>query len=716
VKTPTLLLALLLAAPLAFAANPESYEHYLHGLLAERKGDLATALSDYRKAVELDANATEVYRDLAQLNLRTGRTEDALHAAQRVRDLAPKEASSFLFLGHVHFARGDLSMAAQAYEKALQLEPKNLRALENLGDYYARSNPKKAMEYYKRYLDIEPRDAEIYFQMGTLNQKGRDFAGAITAYKKSIQYDPQQVASHLALAELYELRKSTQAAIEQYEACEQLDPRNPAFYSRLGRLYFENKQWDEAASQFQNAKTLEPQNSTNYYYLARIAEERQQWPEAGKLAEEAYRLSRDTQFLPLLAYYLTMQRRTREAVTWLEKARKADPENPNVLLFLGMDYLELDKPAKARDILQAGAGLHPTDVQLNFQLGIAFDRLKQFDQAVKQFEQVLRLDPKNAATLNYLGYSYADRGIKLVEAEKLVRQAVDLDRTNGAYWDSLGWVFYKQGKFPEAVHALQQAILYSQEALIYEHLGDAYQADQKLDRATGAWAKALALDPKNKAVEKKMEGVTQSALASANQRKVLKYIEGNFRQISNLQGLVQVTGRLQKTRLKTQGGVYYMRPDRFLLAIGASAMPAARVSVKGQSVQIQPREIGDQWGSRGLEGLTWLPIFFSGRLLTPLDNSPVNIDSKRSALHYKGASEEAWVDPRRGVLVQYIRKNPQGGNDVISIDAYDLVEGLWLPKEMVIENKEQKWQARLQFSNWQINEPQTAQAFDSLQP
>src|SRR5260221_14622074 len=88
----------------------DAYQEYLHGLLAERKGDMATALADYQKAVELDPQAIEVYRDLAQLNLRTGRTDAALRAAQRVRDLAPTESSSFLFLGHVYVARGDLAL------------------------------------------------------------------------------------------------------------------------------------------------------------------------------------------------------------------------------------------------------------------------------------------------------------------------------------------------------------------------------------------------------------------------------------------------------------------------------------------------------------------------------------------------------------------------------------------------------------------------------
>ncbi len=697
-------------------AGSEAYERYLHGLIAERKGDFSTALSDYQKAVELDPQATEVFRDLAQLNLRTGRTDAALRAAQHVRDLAPTQSSSFLFLGHVHVARGNLPLAAQEYEKALELDPQNLKALENLGSYYSSINTKKALDYYQRYMKIEPDDPEIHFQLGFIHQKLGDTPKAIGAFKKSVSLDPSQIASNLALAELYELTRSTAAAIAAYQKCVELDPRNPAFYARLGLLYFNNKEWDEAASQFQNARSLAPKDTTQNYYLARIAEERGQWKEASDLAQQSYEMNKDPQFLPLLAYYLTMQRRTKEAVKWLEKARKADPDNPNILLFLAMDYLELEKARKAEELLNHGIRLHPQDAQLHFQLGITYDRLGRFDQAVTEFQRVLQLDPKNAPAMNYLGYSYAERGIKLAEAESFIQSALKIDPDNGAYHDSLGWVYYKQGKFPQAITELERAVLAQPEALVYEHLGDAHWADKKADRALQIWAKAFALDPKNKALKKKIENATTQIPAGPQQRKFLKYVEGNLRQISDLRGLAFLEGRWKKERVKTQGGVYYLRPDRFLLAVGAPAAPVARVAVRGQKVLVHPREMGDAWSRIGLDGLTWLTNFFSGKLITPLDSPDVVIDQQKTNLHYKGPSEEAWIDPGRGVLVGYSRDNPQGGRDRLTIDGYELVEGLWLPKTMRIENRELGWEATLRFSDWQINQPHTAQIFNSLQP
>jgi tetratricopeptide (TPR) repeat protein len=718
-KKRLLIFALIaLISPNLFA-SAEAYQIYLHGLIAERKGDLATALQDYQKASEMDPQAIEVYRDLAQLNLRTGHTEAALHAAMRVKDLAPTESSSFLFLGHVYIARGDLSMAAQEYEKALQLDPRNLKALENLGNYYSALNTKKALEYYKRYLEIEPHDAEIFFQMGFLYQKSGDTPAAINAFKKSIEYDPQQVASHLALAELFELKKSTAAAIEQYQECVKLDSRNPAFSARLGHIYFDNKQWDAAAVQFEKAQTLEPQDATNPYYLARIAEEKGDWVKAATLAERAYQLSHDVQFLPLLSYYLTMQHRTKEAVVWLEKAIKAEPNSPNAQLFLGMDYLELDQPKKARDVLEKAVAAHPQDTQLRFQLGIAYDRLGEFEKAEREFNLVLKMDPKNAPALNYLGYSFAERGIRLEEGEAHLLKAVKIDPQNGAYWDSLGWIRYKLGHYAQASADLEKASILSQDSLIYEHLGDACAADQKMERALSAWTKSIALNPNNKPLEKKIQDASRHAIAGTNQRRYLKSVQGNFHQISDLRGSVQVEGRWEKAKLKTQGGVYYLAPDRLMLAIGPSEFagqtdkaPSARVSVKGQTVDLKPPEIGDPWKHLGQDSLSWLQNLFSGKLVSGLYDSSQITQNSKAQLHFQNAAEEAWVDPSRGVLLSYSRENSAGGRDHYVVDSYDLVEGLWLPRQVRMENSKQGWKAQMLFSNWQINEPHTAHVFE----
>ena len=82
--------------------------------------------------------------------------------------------------------------------------------------------------------------------------------------------------------------------------------------------------------------------------------------------------------------------------------------------------------------------------------GALFERQKKYDASEEAFRKVLALNPDHAGALNYLGYMLADRNVRLDEAYQMIQKAVDLEPENGAYLDSLGWVYYRQGKLTEA--------------------------------------------------------------------------------------------------------------------------------------------------------------------------------------------------------------------------------------------------------------------------
>ncbi len=87
-----------------------------------------------------------------------------------------------------------------------------------------------------------------------------------------------------------------------------------------------------------------------------------------------------------------------------------------------------------------------------------YEREKNYDAAEKSFRSVLATDPENAGALNYLGYMYAERNIRLEEAQQLISKALDIDPDNGAYQDSLGWVYYWLNKLDQAADQLRLAV------------------------------------------------------------------------------------------------------------------------------------------------------------------------------------------------------------------------------------------------------------------
>jgi tetratricopeptide (TPR) repeat protein len=130
-----------------------------------------------------------------------------------------------------------------------------------------------------------------------------------------------------------------------------------------------------------------------------------------------------------------------------------------------------------------------------FLLGAALERTGKREQAIVEFRRLLGADPEYHAALNYLGYMYAERGENLEEARTLIEKAVALEPDNGAYVDSLGWVYYRLGRLDDARVALERATrLETTDGTVQEHLGDVYGAMGQADLAGRAYRRAIALE------------------------------------------------------------------------------------------------------------------------------------------------------------------------------------------------------------------------------
>jgi tetratricopeptide (TPR) repeat protein len=142
-----------------------------------------------------------------------------------------------------------------------------------------------------------------------------------------------------------------------------------------------------------------------------------------------------------------------------------------------------------------------------FAYGAAAEQAGQLDLAEQLLKRSIELDRSNAAqALNYLGYAWVDRNIRIDEAGGLIRKALEMEPDNPAFLDSLGWFHFRKGEYPEALRLLMRAAetIHPEDAVIYEHIGDVQSALGDTRAALEFWRKALHLDPGNAPLAEKI--------------------------------------------------------------------------------------------------------------------------------------------------------------------------------------------------------------------
>ncbi len=215
---------------------------------------------------------------------------------------------------------------------------------------------------------------------------------------------------------------------------------------------------------------------------------------------------------------------TEAAIEKLHRAVVADPDNLDAITAYA-DMLRANERYKdAADayslVIGMVGGEHPQDWRYYYLRGMCYERNKAWPAAEDDFQKALSLDPGNPQVLNYLGYSWIDQGVHLDEALDMIRRALKADPADGYVVDSLGWAYYRLGRYDEAVQTLEQAVqLRASDPAINDHLGDAYwQAGRRLE-ARFQWTIASDLDPGSDIGEKarlKLDEGLQPDIATSN--------------------------------------------------------------------------------------------------------------------------------------------------------------------------------------------------------
>jgi tetratricopeptide (TPR) repeat protein len=232
-----------------------------------------------------------------------------------------------------------------------------------------------------------------------------------------------------------------------------------------------------------------------------------------------------------LAINLDALERTDEAKKHLERLIAARPQDTEAILALGTILRGRKQFAECADIYSKGVATLGKPEKANWLIyyfrGICFERSKQWAKAEADLKTALEVFPDQPHVLNYLGYSWVDQGINLDEGMRMIQRAVDQRSDDGYIVDSLGWAYYRLGKYDEAVKNLERAVeLKPEDPTINDHLGDAYWRVDRMLEARFQWSHARDLKPEPedlaKIEEKLKSGLQDEGSSSAAAERVKK--------------------------------------------------------------------------------------------------------------------------------------------------------------------------------------------------
>ncbi len=514
---------LLLARP--GEKKAEALAAFSEGLAAEENADFERALDAYRRSLGFDPGNTDLAVKVALELARRGDVPQGIGVLKDAAKASPKESLPPLCLSQLYGKYLKKPDLAERYALvALRLDPDHFQPYLALFEIYSLGKQtRKAENLLHRALQSSSEDAGFWLDLAKVCLKLPPESASQEKLKSALEKalatakgNPEIVAK---VADTYALAHRLDAAIPLYRKAiaAAKDPRSEptlALRDKLARSLLADNKREEAIAVLEKMTADAPTRYDTYEVLGELYALDNQLEKATLCYQKALRLdsSQPKSFLRIADLQMRLKKFD-DAIKTLSTARAKFPRFPHLTYSLAIVLKEADRFKEALTMFKQAAYEDENSEEGSFtaafylDYGVVAEQAGDSDLAVEMLRKSIQLDPANAAqACNYLGYMWVERGEHLEEALNLTKHAVELAPGEAAYLDSLGWCYFKLGDYQNALLYLQKSVekLDEQEPVIFEHLGDVFAATGKTAEAVANWKKALALDPENKELPKKI--------------------------------------------------------------------------------------------------------------------------------------------------------------------------------------------------------------------
>jgi tetratricopeptide (TPR) repeat protein len=498
--------------------STERQSFVMLGRLYQIKGDRDKATQIYKQLLGVEPGSEEGVTALAKLHMDAGNYKEAVDLLEQFVTQRPDSDSALQTLGEAYSELQEFSKAADAYKRASDLDPDDIEIKKAEAEaYYRADRLDDAVKLYQDLTKAAPDDGLSLLRLGQLYRRQAKFDLARQYLQKAAQSFPDNVEVQFnlvmldhdegrledALKRANDIIKKTEKSNGRYTEAEKQNRR--IFLVNQGMLNRDLGNYDAAIKTFQDVKTLTNEKDGRIdaviietYRMAKNLDKALQFSDQSLVENAGNR-----QLQMIHADLVAEKGRVDEGIRSLQQLEKGNAEDLDVLSAMVSVYQRAKKFDQAQNVLNTAVQRFSDDEQVYFMQGSLYEKQKKYPEAEKAFRKALELQKDDPAVLNYLGYMLADRGVRLDEAESLIEKAVKSDPTNGAYLDSLGWVYYKQNRLDLAEEYLKKAVIFvNSDSSIHDHMGDLYYKTKRYDDARSEWNKAIQLSSEQEEIDK----------------------------------------------------------------------------------------------------------------------------------------------------------------------------------------------------------------------
>ena len=489
--------------------------------LSEKQDNINRAILEFEQTVELDPEHFEAFFYLGQLHLEMKNYQSSLDSFSQCLQLRPSVVPAYLLKSKAYRGLNNLEAASRVLEQARKYDETNIEMVRELGQLYESSKEyEKASNLYENFLKVV-ENPEIEFRYAlVLSQQERLFEAGFILQRLS-NNDPDNLRLKILLGEVLKRRKSYVDASKVFRQVLEVEPNNFTANFRLAEslarvgerkeaieillhmleingsdqdavlirtslafVYQDARQFEKSIALFQAIIQKNSENDLAKLRLSYVFKESGQLEKALTLSKELLGKYEGSSYKdnPQKEYYLiahaqilSAANRLQEAIQLLRDQRLQHPKPDELYVVESQLYLEHKDYFQAQQLIEEAISQYSDKEKLQFQLAAIYERQGEFEKSTTLFKKILRKNPEHAGVLNYLGYMLADKGIQLKEALGYIERALRLDPHNGAYLDSLGWVYFRLNELEKAELNLTKAVRTNDsDATIFDHLGDLY--------------------------------------------------------------------------------------------------------------------------------------------------------------------------------------------------------------------------------------------------